>query len=75
MTIEGLIDLLQQTASAAGPLGGLLPVVVEAPDGPLRYRPWLETGVKEIYTHETGERTGKSGHTSYAALVIRASHD
>lgn len=71
LTVEGLIEVLRETAAAYGSRGNLLPVVIEGPDGPLRYKVWLETGVREVHTDETGERHG----TTYAALVIRASYD
>jgi hypothetical protein len=75
MSIEGLIEELRRVAAENGPLGDLLPVVVQARDRNLRYKPWLDLQVQEIYTYETGEPAGKGGHTSYAALVIRAEYD
>lgn len=75
MTVEGLIEELRRVAAENGAFGDLLPVMIEGRDRNLRYKPWLHLDVREIYTYETGEAMGKGGHTSYAALVIRAEYD
>lgn len=75
MTIAALIDTLKDVAAAHGSFGDMLPVVIEAPDGPRRYKIWLDLEVREIYLADTGERLPKGGEVMYRALVIRGAYD
>lgn len=73
MTVGALIEELQAIA-AGHPLGDLTPVMVQLSPRPTLGM-WLTLTLREVYTLETGEKVGKSGHTSYEALVITGSPD